>query len=267
MNRGQDLKLPVCRRARGYRIYDDRGRRFLDFFQDNGHAILGHRNLNIIQEMRNTLSRGQIAAYPAGLLSKTEQAIKRLIPGIHTVRIYRSFESAVSAAGEHLRTTVSKADISDPALLSQGAGKVRLWRPFLESETANFPVLLPILPIPLPPSPAVLVFREKPAAGVPASELCSPVSLAALKKSVFDLIKFIENGDRSGWTRFDAFSIWSRRGPYLTLHINETDFVRMYNDMLEHGILLSPRYPGPSIIPGEYTSGEIAYFNMRSSRG
>ena len=36
-------RVPVIRRARGYRLYGFDGRRCLDLFQDGGRAVLGHR--------------------------------------------------------------------------------------------------------------------------------------------------------------------------------------------------------------------------------
>jgi len=257
------MEIPAYRRARGYRIYCAGGKRYLDFFQDGGHAILGHRQPGIVLEMKKTLSRGQIAAYPAKLHEQTIRAVKALIPEAVDVRLYLSAERALAAAGSHLKTVLTKADVSDPALPGRPSAGVSLWRPFLESEKAASPLLLPVLPLAAPLAPAVLVFREKPAGEVSPSDNCSPVSLAALKRSVYELTKYVENCDRSLWNRFDALTICSRKGPYLTLTIDEERFVPVFNELLENGILLSPRYPGPSIVPGEFTPGEIAYFGKR----
>ena len=38
--------IPPIRRARGYRLYDHRGRRYLDLWQNGGHSLLGHRGLH-----------------------------------------------------------------------------------------------------------------------------------------------------------------------------------------------------------------------------
>lgn len=258
-----ETRVPVYRRARGYRIYGERGNRFLDFFQDGGRAILGHRNPSIMLEAKNLLSRGQITAYPSSLIEKTRQAVMALIPGLETVRIYASGERALEAASLHLGEPVSRATAHDPATAGASAGTrpgVSLWRPFLESESFDFPLLIPVLPVSAPPAPAVLAFREKPAPAVRESDICSPVSLGMLKKAVFELIRYAEGCDRSRWEAFDTISDWSRKGPYLTLKRDEREFPGIFNQMLERGILLSPEYPGPSIIPGEYSPGEFASF-------
>ena len=133
----------------------------------------------------------------------------------------------------------------------------------MEGEAFESPLMLPVLPVTTPPAPAVLAFRERPATGVPPSDTCSPVSLAALKKSVFELIRYTKTCERSRWNCFGSIPIWSRKGPYLTLHSEEAMFTSLFHEMLENGILLSPWYPGPSIVPGEFTEGEIAYLRKR----
>lgn len=253
-------KMPFYRRARGYRIYGEQGERFLDFFQDGGHAILGHRRPGITLEMKNILSRGQVAPYPSRYLRLAEKAVKQLIPNAVEVRFYRTGERALAAAADHLKTTRSQLEISDPALPKQKEHQLSWWRPFLESNPGTPPLLLPVLPLSTPPAPAALVFREAPAQNVPLSDHCSPLSLAAVKKSIFELITHIEKVDRSAWAEFDFNSLWSRKGPYLTLNIEEGKFGSLFSAMLDNGFLLSPRYPGPSIIPGEYSTGELAKF-------
>jgi len=252
--------VPPYRRARGYRIYGEQGERFLDFFQDGGHAILGHRHPGIILEMKNLLSRGQIAPYPSRYIRLAEKAVIQLIPDAVEVRFYRSPERALAAAGTHLDKPLSQLVIGDPALSGSSPCLISLWRPFLKDNPGSPPLLLPVLPLSAPPAPAVLVFREEPAQNVPLSDHCSPLSLAAVKKSVFELIACMEKIDRSGWSVFDSNTLWSRKGPYLTLNIEEGRFASLFSAMLKNGFLLSPRFPGPSIIPGEYSSGEAAKF-------
>ncbi len=263
MNRVSAVEIPSYRRARGYRIYGNDGRRYLDFYQDDGHAILGHRQPRVVLEMKNLLSRGQIAPYPSRLHSQTTQAVKNLIPGLEEVRIYRSEERAISAAGCHLKRELGTADVCDPALPGACSGGLNLWRPFLEGEKTDAPLIFPVLPLSVPPAPAVLAFFEKPSGEVPPSDSCSPVALAALKRSIFELIEYVKSCERSHWCWFDSVSIWSRKGPYLTLNVQKARFARLFNEMLEDGILLSPRYPGPSIIPGEFSVGEIARIKER----
>ena len=259
--------LPTIRRARGYRLYDSDGRRYLDFYQDDGRAILGHRPSGMILEIKNLLSRGQIAAYPSQYHHRTIKALKTLIPDSVDARIYASFDRALKAAAQHLGSQVDEGTIHDPAVQTGGTGGtvgVSLWRPFVES--GDSPLLLPVLPVPIPFAPAVLVFREAPTSRVWESDVCSPVSLAALKRSIYDLIQHIAACDRSRWADFNDQDLWRRNGPYLTLVTGEADFPGLFNEMLSNGIVISPRFPGPSIIPAEYSPGEIGYVSGKRGR-
>ena len=38
-----EMEIPRIRRARGYRLYDHHGRRYLDLWQNGGRSLLGHR--------------------------------------------------------------------------------------------------------------------------------------------------------------------------------------------------------------------------------
>ena len=251
------VTIPKIHRAREYRLYDGRGKRYLDFFQDNGHAIMGHRPQRTILEIKNTLSRGQLAAYPSSHHYQTLKALARLDPELPHVRIYRSIERAAYAASLQLGFDVELQDIVDPALNGRDSGPVAYWRPFFETGRVDSPVLLPILPVPMPPAPCALLFRDRPSDKVPESDTCSPASLAAMKRAVYDLLDFIDTVDRSRWHLFDTIDFWSRKGPYLTLAIEEDAFRSLFKELLRRSILISPIFPGPSIIPAEYSPGEI----------
>ena len=125
-------EVPAYRRARGYRIYGEKGQRFLDFYQDGGHAILGHRNSGIVLEMKSLLSRGQIAPYPSRFLRLTVKAVKELVPGAAEVRVYKNQERALAAAESHLKKQLSRSEIGDPAFPGATTANLSLWRPFLE---------------------------------------------------------------------------------------------------------------------------------------
>ena len=49
-------RIPPVRRARDYHIYDESGRRYLDFYQDGGRAVLGHRPPNVAKTLKNVLA-------------------------------------------------------------------------------------------------------------------------------------------------------------------------------------------------------------------
>ncbi len=58
MNRKLLDRLPEINRARGYRLYSSGGRRIVDFYQDGGNAVLGHRLSGISLSMKQVIDKG-----------------------------------------------------------------------------------------------------------------------------------------------------------------------------------------------------------------
>jgi glutamate-1-semialdehyde aminotransferase len=54
-------EIPPIRRARGFRLYDGAGRRYLDLWQADGNAILGHRGAGMVTAVKAALDRGLAA--------------------------------------------------------------------------------------------------------------------------------------------------------------------------------------------------------------
>ena len=259
--------LPNIRRAREYRLYGASGQRYIDFYQDGGHAILGHRPSRIILDMKNLLSRGQIAAYPSIYLKQAQKALRKLFPDAGDIRLYSSFGRALSAVCAQAGEMVDAEAIEDPAHGGECNGICAFWRPFIDAARIKAPMLLPILPLPIPPAPAVVVFKERPSKTVQPSDICSPMSLIAIKRGIFDLIRFMSETDRHLWTEFDVFTIWNRYGPYLRLNIDRKDFSPLFHELLEDGIVISPFFTKPSIVPAIFTPGELKHLNKYRRTG
>jgi hypothetical protein len=51
---------------------------------------------------------------------------------------------------------------------------------------------------------------------------------------------------------------WRRSGIYLMAEYPPRQHEAVFAAFLAAGVLLNPRYPGPSIIPGAASSGELA---------
>ena len=49
---------------------------------------------------------------------------------------------------------------------------------------------------------------------------------------------------------------WGRAGPYVRPRFAAADYPRVHSEFLRAGVMLSPGYPGPSVLPGECTPGE-----------
>ncbi len=70
--------IPVIRRARGFRLYDMQGRRYLDLFRDG--ALMGHRAAGVLTAMKSALSQGLAAALPSVWEMRLISALARSFP-------------------------------------------------------------------------------------------------------------------------------------------------------------------------------------------
>ena len=274
--------IPVIRRARGYRVYDNR-RRYLDLWQDGGAAILGHRTRSVL-EMKNQLSRGLLASYPTILESQCARALRELLPDFRSFRWFTSKHDAFDAIQSYIGNHVDPATVADPAVSgvassavgvaenlsapassavrsgksSGDARDVVVWRPFVICPGLRSRIALPILPLPGSGSLTIIAIDEVVDDTFYPSDTLSGVLLAGLKQAVYDLIRHIGDYDTSVWPRFDC-SAFKRVGPYLRPACAESDYRAIYHDFLDHGIMLAPDFEIPSIIPGEFDAGEIRY--------
>ena len=77
----RDYLLPpgrIARRARGWHVYDEAGTRYLDMWQADGAALLGHRPRGLGNLISAELDRGMLAALPTPWGRRSERALERL---------------------------------------------------------------------------------------------------------------------------------------------------------------------------------------------
>ncbi len=257
--------IPLIRRARGYRLYDHRGRRYLDLWQNGGHSLLGHRGLHLMSLLKNLMSRGLLADLPAVQARYLAQALAARLPGYPWVRLTGTAPEALALASRFLGRGVSPAEVFDPALdappgSSPGSPPVARWRPLLDyppSGPDRPRVLLPVLPFAAAGTPAAACFDAEPPGDFPASEPLSPVLLAAAARSLHDLARY----RLPEWYREDLLANapgWAQRGIYLRAQFEAERYPGVFRAFLQAGLLLNPRYPGPSILPAEASPGELA---------
>lgn len=259
----QDLSslIPPVRRARAYRLYDHRGRRYLDLWQNGGHSLLGHRGLHLMSLLKNLLSRGLLADLPGAQGRQLERALAACLPGHACVRLARGGQEALALASLFLGRTVPEEEVFDPALDPPQQGvQVARWRPLLDfpSQGSGGPrVLLPVLPFAAAGAPAAACFDAEPPADFPASQALSPVLLAGAARCLYDLARY----RLPEWHRPDLLAGapgWEQRGIYVRARCAPARYPAVFRAFLEAGVLLNPRYPGPSLLPAEASPGELA---------
>jgi hypothetical protein len=259
----QDLAslIPPIRRARSYRLYDHRGRRYLDLWQNGGHSLLGHRGLHLMSLLKNLLSRGLLSDLPALQSRYLEKALAARLPAWPWVRVTRDEGEALALASLFLGRELKAEEVLDPALdPPERAAPAARWRPLLDyplQGPGGPRVLLPVLPFAAAGAPGVVCFDASPPEGFPASEALSPVLLAGAARSLYDLARY----RLPEWFREDLLASapgWTQRGIYLRAECGQERYAAVFRAFLENGVLLNPRYPGPSLLPAEASPGELA---------
>jgi hypothetical protein len=262
---------PAFRRARGFRLYDTRGRRFLDLFRDG--ALLGHRPPGALTMMKAVLSQGLASAVPTPWEGRLAADLARLFPAFPHVRLFVTRERAARAAAEWLGAP--GLDPVDPALCAPAAGgaapgghvAAAFWRPFLP-ETAGARVLLPLLPLTIGGAPAPACFRSGGggAAGgagevLPAGDtipgfICAGALRALAAVAEPQAAASLEPSDPRLCAALDGGKSWARVGPYVRALFPPGEYARVHAEFLRAGVLLCPAYPGPSVLPGDCSPGE-----------
>lgn len=246
--------VPLIRRARGFRLSDASGRRLLDLWQAGGEAILGHRPARAGAAIKAALDRGLGAALPTVWEARLVAALAARFPACRTVRLYASRLRALEAASRVLGKAVAPADVADPALGAGGAAEVGLWRPFLD-DGAPWRVILPVLPFTVGGSPAAACFRDALPADVEPSDTVSAVAAVAALRGLAGIADG-RRDDPFGPRDLEGCRGWERRGPYVRPAFSAGAYPEVFGEFLERGVLLAPRWPGPSILPGEASRGE-----------
>ena len=253
-------KVPTVLRARGYRLYtagaSAKNGRLVDLWLNGGAAILGHTPPNVLREIKNTASRGLYAPFPHFLEGRYIKALSKLFPG-YSFRLY-------AAPPAELETLVKN-------------GTAGPWRPFLNPQepfaiTENFPILIPVLPgiqgwrNSLPLGLCVLAAQsEDQLSALPASDILSPVLLAAAARGIYDLIAAHDRAKLPFPRIFKALkssenSRWHRQGIYLTPNekIEGSEWETLFTKFLAAGFLIPPTPSQPLILPAEMSDGEDA---------
>jgi len=253
--------IPAIRRARGYRLYDGSGRRYLDLYQDGGRSLLGHRPARMGAVLKNLISKGLISDLPSVYVGRLERALLRRFPGFSAARIAASRQAAVELASLFLGRRVEEGMILDPVRPPREAerapeAELAYWRPFGPPPQPRLRVLLPIVPFAMARAPHLLCFREPPPEGFPPSDCLSPLLLAGALRALHDL----ESHRLADWYREDLLARapgWLQRGIYVFSTAPAGGYREIFERFLQAGFLLSPRRDGPSILPAEASPGEV----------
>ncbi len=252
--------MPIIVRARGYRLYDKTGQRYIDLYQNNGRAILGHRPPGLSQTMKSTISRGLLAEYPSIYGGRLEKILRLMFTDYSVFRMYANRERTLEALSMVLGKRVRGSHILDPAMTDTVDERLMYWRPFIPEQQVKPDLLLPIFPFPGSFAPHVVCVRNMDILKrMPASDLLSPFLIDALIKTLSALIRTMHSnvGYGSEFQRLIDVLEWDRRGSYINTRLEPAVYIEVFKKALEQGVLLPPGANFPIIIPREFSEGEI----------
>jgi hypothetical protein len=224
-------KYGFVRRARFCYLYTQSGKRLVDMYQEAGRAVLGWRG-NAATAFKNVFARGAAGTFCSEEGGRLKKAVRALIPGVQSARWY----------------TGEKAEKSLRAY--------RVWRPW--AREPDCPVAF-LPPFPLARDVVIVAGQKSPHGADADSDVLPPCLLAGIARSVHDLLAEIPRRGEAGWSLYDGalLRFWERAGPYLFPKIPRETYGAFALACLDAGLVVSPDYDIPSIVPWNADKGNI----------
>ena len=234
------------RRARFCYLYTQSGKRLTDMYLEAGRAILGWRGLSSALAFKNVFARGVTGTFCSEEARRLKQAVKKLFGGAATVRWYADEKAAA---------------FLELARQKEQGGDFCLWKPWALCETRHRGFLF-LPPFPLAHNTVIFAAREDACAPpkMPASDIVPPCVLAGMTRSVYDLIAEIPRRPEKTWAAHDSalLAFWERRGAYLFPKIPRDSYGAFAAVCLQAGLVISPDYDIPSIVPWSADRGDVS---------
>ena len=278
------------KRARGIYLYTEKSVRLTDCFLDGGRGILGHGGGKAKTAFKDCFERGANGFYDSGLLPAFEKSVKKLLPAEYTeIRLYSEKTAAMlGGTSVSLESTQKKAGaVSEQTscVLESSPKKAEpvLWRPWLDfsgkiteqptgypkievvyNVAGDFPAIVKIVP-PFTYATDISVYAFSKACGeemlqnLPKNDVIPSPLLAAYTRGFYDLLNsfslFTENHFKANSKALEPY--FTRNQCYLFPKIPETQYKDFVLKCLDVGIVISPDYNVPSIIPWRANPGDI----------
>lgn len=250
-------------RARGCFLYTKKGVRITDLYQEAGRAILGWEGGSAFTMFKNVLSRGQTGSFicEEAPVSRLQKAISDLFTSQRTIFCFSSMKAAFD-------TSLS--------LFPEGTSIYRPWNTQNEKiNIADIPGLILTPPLPWAENIYILAADTKKLKENPDSLLLVkdtvklPFALeVAYTRSIYNLIKALQEREEKDWFIYDTVltKYWERLGPYLFPKVPGEKYKDFVLHCLDCGLLISPDYNHPSIVPfgadrGVFTKLKNSPFN------
>jgi hypothetical protein len=253
----------TIQRARGCFLYTRKGIRLTDMYQEGGRAVLGWGGSSAFTMFKNVLNRGLTGSFDSDYTPRIAKAVSDLLAGDRTVYTFTDRTAALKAA-----LFFSKDNTS-------------FWKPWNQEHIDWRDVDAVIVIPPLPWASSLYFVAVKPllseinaAADNPMPESTRiPAALSAASvRSLYDMISALQYREEKDWFIYDTVlsHYWTRKGPYLYPKIDETNYGAFILHCLDCGLVISPDYNIPSIVPFGADKGvfsKLKNFSFEAERG
>ena len=247
--------IPVIKRARGYRLYSISGRRYLDLSLSGGYNLLGHRPTSFINGLKQVCEKGLLSDLPSIYGRRLVKALRGFFPDYHSFYAAASVTELLSVAGAALGRPLTAADIHDPLRESHSSAPISVWRPFFSGNVLS-DMILPVLPTGMGPALFVLCAKQAAPSETGQIPVLSPLVLSAVLQSL-RLLKSLTLPEYYRPHLPGSPALFIQKDIYLVPRCSEAEYRGVFTRFLDAGVVLSPRYAAPSILPFELSPGEL----------
>ena len=236
----------AVKRARGCFLYTKKGVRLTDLYQEAGRAILGWEGASAFTMFKNVLSRGQTGSFicEEAPVSRLQKAVSELLASDRIIFCFSSHKDALEAG---------------LALFPDETSLYRPWNAQNEKIKINQQAALIVTPpLPWAQSIYILALDAKKVEENPdrllfiRNAIKLPFALeVAITRSIYNLIKALQERQEKDWFIYDPLltKYWNREGPYLFPKVPQDNYKDFVLHCLECGLVISPDYNQPSIVP------------------
>lgn len=252
------LRYGNVTRARNCFLYTAKGVRLTDLYLEAGRAILGWGGGSAFTMLKNTLARGVTGSYKTGYTERITKAVSELLYSDRIVFIFSDKQKALMTAlrlspestsfwkpwSENIDWRMITSVIVEPPL-PWTAGMYIL-------AVLDTPEMETVLSAMTSASTAILVngADSKELPSIDSIKLAAPIA-SAVTRSLYDMIAALQIRKETDWFIYDKVltRYWTRKGPYLYPKVNRESYGKFMLHCLDNGIVVSPVYEIPSIVP------------------
>jgi hypothetical protein len=259
-------KLPSIRRTRFWHLYAYSGKRYLDFWAEGGRGVMGFRSSGIGRVAKAFIDTGLVSVLPGIWEYRLKKAVLKWHPEYKDALFFSSELRAIEECGKLSLDHMAPEYHKDNMVFELPFGEFLLGTSnsaeYPKDDTAIPSFSVAILPCHSAFSFGIVLVKDNSTAGSIESDIVAPIFLATACRALSNLDTFVSWYNEKHWSKIDTYieGIFKRNGPWLYPLHSADRHEAFFEACLEGGILVSPEYNQPSLVPGEFDKGELEFF-------